>query len=88
MPPHATHGEPHPGNIIWTPSGARFIDLGTVRVAPPDRDLWMLTTAFTSLIGVEPVAAYVGDLRQPHGDGEDAAAALSYLTGYLGSAND
>jgi spectinomycin phosphotransferase len=34
------------------------------------------------------VAVYVDDLRSPHEDGEDAAAALGYLTGYLESAED
>ena len=34
------------------------------------------------------VAAFTDDLRRPHGDGEDAAAALTYLAGYLESATD
>jgi Ser/Thr protein kinase RdoA (MazF antagonist) len=113
-----THGEPHPGNVLRTPAGLRLIDWGTVQIAPPERDLWMLTSAFTDLLGEEPVgvdkdvfagytdatghpvspagialyrrwweladvAAYVDDLRGPHGDGEDPAAALTYLSGYL-----
>ena len=118
-----THGEPHPGNVMRTPAGTRLIDWGTAQLAPPERDLWMLTTAFTDLIRegesgddeavlahyteagghpVDPagialyrqwwvladVAVYVDDLRSPHEDGEDAAAALGYLTGYLESAED
>jgi spectinomycin phosphotransferase len=118
-----THGEPHPGNVIRTSGGLRLIDWGTAQIAPPERDLWMLTTAFTSLIGADPigvddealadygraagrtatpagialyrrwwaladVAAFTDDLRRPHGDGEDAAAALSHLTGYLETAID
>jgi Phosphotransferase enzyme family len=118
-----THGEPHPGNVMRTPGGLRLIDWGTVQIAPPERDLWMLTTAFTKMIGAEPVgvddevlasytqaggrlaiaagidlygrwwaladvAAFVDDLRRPHGDGEDAAAALTYLAGYLEAATD
>jgi Ser/Thr protein kinase RdoA (MazF antagonist) len=117
-----THGEPHPGNVMGTPAGTRLIDWGTVQLAPPERDLWMLTSAFTSLVGpgdggddnevlaryteaggrpVTPagialyrqwwvladVAAFVDDLRRPHGDGADAAAALTYLTGYFESAS-
>ncbi|GIE89603.1 phosphotransferase enzyme family protein [Actinoplanes regularis] len=116
-----THGEPHPGNVIRTSRGLRLIDWTTVRSAPPERDLWMLTSAFTSMIGADPVgadeavlagyaeaagrdltpagialyrrwwaladvAAFIGDLRGPHGDGGDAAAALTYLTGYLETA--
>ncbi|MFI7539721.1 phosphotransferase enzyme family protein [Actinoplanes sp. NPDC049599] len=118
-----THGEPHPGNVLWTPAGIRLIDWGSVQLAPPERDLWMLTSAFTDLIGGEAggdddevlacyteagghavtaagialygqwwaladIAAFVEDLRRPHGDGADAAAALTYLTGYLESAFD
>lgn len=37
-----THGEPHPGNVIWTESGPALIDWDTVALAPPERDLWML----------------------------------------------
>jgi spectinomycin phosphotransferase len=113
-----THGEPHPGNVLRTAAGLRLVDWTTVQLAPPARDLWMLTTAFTGMIGAEPVAAaddvlagyaeatgrtiapaeiglyrrwwvladvaaFVEDLRGPHRDGGDAAAALTYLTGYL-----
>jgi spectinomycin phosphotransferase len=118
-----THGEPHPGNVIRTSRGLRLIDWTTVQMGPPERDLWMLTTAFTSMIGADPVeaddevltgyvkaaglsvtaagialyrrwwaladvAAFADDLRRPHGDGEDPAAALTYLSGYLESAQD
>jgi phosphotransferase family enzyme len=118
-----THGEPHPGNVIRTPAGLRLIDWTTVQIAPPERDLWMLTTAFTDMIDAEPVsvdvevlarytevagrtvtpaavafyrrrwvladvAAFIEDLRGPHSDGQDAAAALTYLTGYLETAAD
>jgi spectinomycin phosphotransferase len=113
-----THGEPHPGNVLRTPGGLRLIDWTTVQIAPPERDLWMLTAEFAGMIGADPVgvdddvlagytdatghtvapagialyrrwwvladvAAFVDDLRRPHHDGEDAAAALTYLTGYL-----
>ncbi|BCJ39891.1 hypothetical protein Aiant_05480 [Actinoplanes ianthinogenes] len=97
-----THGEPHPGNVLRTPAGPRLIDWTTVRIAPPERDFWMLTT----MLGAEPVdlglplsptatalyrrawiladvAAFTTDLRTPHRDDADTAAALTYLTGYL-----
>jgi spectinomycin phosphotransferase len=51
--PHArviTHGEPHPGNLIWTVAGPRLVDWDTVAVGPPERDLWMLTA-------IDPTAA-------------------------------
>jgi spectinomycin phosphotransferase len=61
-----THGEPHPGNILRTPTGAlRLIDWDTVRIGPPERDLWMLTPG-----GLEPDPA----------DG-DLLAAYRYATG-------
>jgi spectinomycin phosphotransferase/16S rRNA (guanine(1405)-N(7))-methyltransferase len=37
-----THGEPHPGNTMLTAGGWRLIDWDTVRLAPPERDLWSL----------------------------------------------
>jgi hypothetical protein len=118
-----THGEPHPGNVMRTSRGLRLIDWTTVQLAPPERDLWMLTTAFTGMIGADAVgvdgdvlaeyveaagrsvapagialyrrwwaladvAAFAEDLRGPHDDGEDAAAALIHLTGYLETATD
>jgi len=39
-----THGEPHPGNVMRTAHGLRLIDWDTVRIAPPERDLWLLAT--------------------------------------------
>ncbi len=38
-----THGEPHVGNTIRTDAGWVLIDWDTTLVAPPERDLWMLT---------------------------------------------
>lgn len=35
-----THGEPHPGNLVWTRHGLRLVDWDTVALAPPERDLW------------------------------------------------
>ncbi|MEU9886897.1 phosphotransferase [Sphaerisporangium sp. NPDC051011] len=40
-----THGEPHPGNLVRTAAGLTLIDWDTVQIAPPERDLWMLTGA-------------------------------------------
>lgn len=37
-----THGEPHPGNTLRTADGWRLIDWESARVAPPERDLWLL----------------------------------------------
>ncbi|MCO8273467.1 aminoglycoside phosphotransferase family protein [Actinoplanes sp. TRM 88003] len=46
-----THGEPHPGNVLRTPGGPRLIDWDTARLAPPERDLWMLTS---TMFGAPP----------------------------------
>ncbi|WP_433217425.1 phosphotransferase [Microtetraspora malaysiensis] len=118
-----THGEPHPGNVMRTPAGLRLIDWGTVQIAPPERDLWMLTPALARMLGEDPdgdvadvlsrysratgrtvtpaglalyslwwrladIAAFVDELRRPHGLGADIAASLTYLTGYLESGRD
>ncbi|WP_412538318.1 phosphotransferase [Longispora sp. K20-0274] len=37
-----THGEPHPGNVVRTAAGPLLVDWDTVRLAPPERDLWLL----------------------------------------------
>lgn len=38
-----THGDCHPGNILWTPGqGPHFVDLDDARTAPAVQDLWML----------------------------------------------
>ncbi|MFE9663855.1 phosphotransferase [Streptomyces sp. NPDC005955] len=36
-----THGEPHPGNLLWGPDGGfRLVDWDTCGLAVPERDLW------------------------------------------------
>ncbi|RJL36240.1 aminoglycoside phosphotransferase family protein [Bailinhaonella thermotolerans] len=49
-----THGEPHPGNVLRAPSRTWLLDWATVQIAPPERDLWMLTTTFTGMLGEPP----------------------------------
>src|SRR5262249_55824908 len=39
-----THGEPHPGNVVFSDGRIQLIDWDTVAVALPERDLWMLDT--------------------------------------------
>lgn len=36
------HGDFHPGNILWTDSGAHIVDLDDCRMGPAVQDLWML----------------------------------------------
>jgi spectinomycin phosphotransferase len=42
--PVLTHGEPHPGNVIFAAPHVSLVDWDTVTVALPERDLWMLDT--------------------------------------------
>jgi aminoglycoside phosphotransferase (APT) family kinase protein len=39
-----THGEPHAGNTMRTRRGWVLIDWDSARMAPPERDLWLLET--------------------------------------------
>lgn len=36
------HGDFHPGNILWTETGAHLVDLDDCRMGPAVQDLWML----------------------------------------------
>lgn len=83
-----THGEPHPGNILRTPAGLRLVDWETVRLAPAGRDLWLVDDrpayAFFRLRWrLADIAAFAGELSVPHGDTDDAAAALRLLAANL-----
>jgi len=58
-----THGEPHPGNTMWTADGWLLIDWDTVLVAPPERDLWSLDPgdgsvldAYAEATGMRPLS--------------------------------
>jgi spectinomycin phosphotransferase len=42
--PVVTHGEPHPGNVLRSPGGGLLVDWDTVGLAPPERDLWLVST--------------------------------------------
>lgn len=35
------HGDCHPGNILWTTSGAHIVDFDDARMGPAIQDLWM-----------------------------------------------
>ncbi len=38
-----THGEPHPGNLLWCGGRPLLVDWDTVGLAVPERDLWLVT---------------------------------------------
>lgn len=37
-----THGDCHPGNVLWTDAGPHFVDFDDARMAPAVQDLWMM----------------------------------------------
>ncbi|WP_059006864.1 phosphotransferase, partial [Streptomyces specialis] len=37
-----THGEPHPGNVLWAGGRCLLVDWDTVGLAVPERDLWLV----------------------------------------------
>ena len=56
-----THGEPHRANVIVEAKDElRLIDWDTTRVAPRERDLWMVLD--DELTGWDEYAAVVGDV--------------------------
>ena len=38
-----THGEPHPGNVLRADGRLLLVDWDTVGLAPPERDLWLVS---------------------------------------------
>jgi spectinomycin phosphotransferase/16S rRNA (guanine(1405)-N(7))-methyltransferase len=90
-----THGEPHPGNTMWTDSGWRLIDWDTTLVAPPERDLWSLDSgdgsvfdSYAAATGVRPVAALV-ELYRSRWDLADLAIGVSrFLAPHRGTVED
>jgi spectinomycin phosphotransferase len=55
-----THGEPHRANFITTSEGLRLVDWDTTRLAPRERDLWLVLD--DELTGWDEYAAVVGDV--------------------------
>jgi len=42
VPVHRIHGDCHPGNLLWTPSGPVFLDFDDLCTGPAVQDVWML----------------------------------------------
>lgn len=64
LPRVVTHGEPHPGNVLFTVEGLLLIDWDTVALAPRERDLWLAAD------GEGDLAAYAA--RTGHTADQDA----------------
>ena len=88
-----THGEPHAGNVIFTEDGPRLIDWDSALLAPPARDLWMLSAPHaeeseTLLLyrlwwELAEIGGYVAAFCRPHAGNEDAAEAWQNLRGFI-----
>lgn len=79
-----THGEPHAGNVLRGPDGAlRLIDWDTARLAPRERDLWMVIEPATDLepyqdeTGGSPISAAALRLFRMRWDLEEVAIYVS-----------
>jgi spectinomycin phosphotransferase len=42
LPKVLTHGEPHPGNVMWVDGRLMLLDWDTVGFAPAERDTWLI----------------------------------------------
>ncbi len=47
------HGDFHPGNILWTESGAHIVDLDDCCTGPAVQDLWMLLSGTGTQMGLQ-----------------------------------
>ncbi|HJE58688.1 MAG TPA: phosphotransferase [Nocardiopsis listeri] len=56
-----THGEPHPGNLLWRDDRPLLVDWDTVGVAVPERDLWSVTDDPDALARYADVSGHVPD---------------------------
>ena len=48
LEPVISHGEPHPGNLLRAGTETLLIDWDTVALAPPERDLWWVSSDSSS----------------------------------------
>ncbi|MGW5673600.1 phosphotransferase [Streptomyces sp. NPDC003860] len=51
-----THGEPHPGNLLWHEGRQLLLDWDTVGLAVPERDLWLVADGPDDLARYEELA--------------------------------
>ena len=54
------HGDCHPGNILWTPSGAFLVDFDDARMGPAVQDLWMFLSGEPSQLRASLTALLEG----------------------------
>ncbi|CAL9394313.1 Stress response kinase A [Nocardiopsis dassonvillei] len=56
-----THGEPHPGNVIWRGPRPLLVDWDTVGTAAPERDLWLVAVDDADLERYTEASGYTVD---------------------------
>jgi len=86
-----THGEPHPGNTLRTQNGWRLIDWDTAKIAPPERDLWMLggdLDAYTDATGVQVLPEMLNLFRLRWDIADLAMEVDRFRRPHTGDAND
>jgi spectinomycin phosphotransferase/16S rRNA (guanine(1405)-N(7))-methyltransferase len=87
-----THGEPHPANTMRTAAGWRLIDWDTARVAPPERDLWLLGNevrhSYAEATGVVPRADLLEMYRLRWDIADLAVDADRFRRPHTGTADD
>ncbi len=87
-----THGEPHWANIIWSPDGPVLVDCGSLRLAPPERDLVPLeiegeeelTHLYRRRWVLSEIAECADRLSRPHDDDAEDRRAREQLLQWLG----
>ncbi len=60
-----THGDCHPGNILWTDEGPHFVDFDDTVMAPAVQDLWMLLSGDRNEMQLQ-LADYMEGYQQFH----------------------
>ncbi|OOC53308.1 MULTISPECIES: phosphotransferase [Nocardiopsis] len=80
-----THGEPHPGNLLWRGGRPLLVDWDTVGLAVPERDLWLVTddpgelARYARVSGHEPDPALM-DLYRLRWDLQDVVEFVDWFS--------
>ena len=92
-----THGEPHAANVVFTAQGPVLIDWDTTKIAPMERDLWMvaadgfdvgdcdrdLLTLYRAQWDLSELADYAGRFANPDDDGPEGDPAWKDFMSYI-----
>ena len=92
-----THGEPHAANVVFTDSGPVLIDWDTAKVAPRERDLWMINAdgfavetadrdtlrLYRAQWDLSELADYAKRFADPNDDGPEGESAWDDFSSYV-----